>query len=181
MTNEMLRDALHGIADRAVQPPEGIAERALRQASRRRATRMTSAVVGTIAAVAVPLLFLNLTDDGKQAPPALKPSVTSSPRASAVKLPDNTPAQQRLAKTCVPRPEPEARLLARSVRSVKNALLVGADGLQYQFVLVGNEKNHWTCLLNAKGKMRYAFFDDQTWDPNKISAPLTILRSRGVV
>src|SRR4051794_38703030 len=138
MTNEMLRDALHGIADRAVQPPEGIAERALRQASRRRATMMTSAVVGTIAAVAAPLLFLNLTDEGEQAPPALKPGATSSPRPSGVKLPDNTKAQRTLAKSCADLPD--VRLLATSI-----ALRT--------FILVGNAKEHRTCLVDAKGKV----------------------------
>lgn len=162
MTNEMLRDAFHGIADRAVQPADGIAERALRQASRRRMTMMAGVAAGTIAAVAAPLLFLTLPDDGRQAS-AADQAVTPSTSVTSVELPDNTPAQMRLAKACVP--SPEVKLLASTVN-------------QFQFILVGNEKDHWTCLLNDRGKVSHAYADDQAWDPNKISAPLTILRSR---
>jgi hypothetical protein len=166
MTNEMLRDAFHGIADRAVPPPEGIAERALRQASRRRTTMITGVAAGTIAAVTAPLLLFNLVNYDGQARAVLNPGATSSPRASGVTLPDNTPAQRTLAKSCADLPD--VRLLARSVD-------------RFQFILVGNEKTHRTCMLNTKGKVSHSFAEDSNWDPTKISDPLTLLRSEDVV
>jgi hypothetical protein len=169
MTNEMLREALHGIADRA-QPVDGIAERALRQASRRRTTRIAGVAIGTIAAVAAPLLFLNLNDDGRQVSPALRPSVTSSPRTSAVKLPDNTPAQRTLAKSCADLPD--VRLLAASMAPPK-------------FILVGNAKGHRSCLLDAKGKVSWKFTSpravENAWDLSKLSAPVTLQQFSGTI
>jgi hypothetical protein len=168
MTNEMLRDAFRGIADRAVPPADGIAERALRQASRRRTTRIAGVAAGTIAAVMAPLLFLHLTNDGRQPPPALKPSVTSSPKVSGIKLPEYTPAQRALAKSCADLPD--VRLLATSAAMRK-------------FILVGNAKEHRSCLLDSKGKVSWKFISpravENSWDPSKISAPLTLLQALG--
>lgn len=71
MTNELLGEVLHRIADRA-EPFGGLAEKAIRRAARRRRI-LTASALGTAAAVAVPFLFLGGGDDTRSVQPLAPP------------------------------------------------------------------------------------------------------------
>lgn len=92
MTDQMLKDALERIADRA-EPVDGMAERALRGARRRRTVRVAGvAAVVTAAAVAVPFVGpFGMGVDSRGPDAAL----------AGIRLPDNTPAERAIARGCL--------------------------------------------------------------------------------
>ncbi|MFC5744538.1 hypothetical protein [Actinomadura rugatobispora] len=97
MTDDMLKDALGRIADRA-EPVDGLAERALRAADRRRRTRATAgAALALAVAVAVPVTFTQATGSGEKAP-ALN---TTRPDKTSQGLPENSPEELNTARRCL--------------------------------------------------------------------------------
>lgn len=96
MTDQILRDALEGIADRA-EPVHGMADRALRAAGRRRRRRVTAAAVAAAAATAAAVVPWSL-QGGRDS--TLSP-VASSGAPSVSALPPSTPQENRLVKGCL--------------------------------------------------------------------------------
>ncbi|QKG25233.1 hypothetical protein [Actinomadura verrucosospora] len=96
MTDQMLRDALERIADRA-EPVHGMADRALRAAGRRRRLRVaaaTAVAAAAVAAVAVPLSM----PDGRES--SVGPAASGA-APSVAALPPSTPQEKRLVKGCL--------------------------------------------------------------------------------
>ncbi|SEF94215.1 hypothetical protein SAMN04489712_102580 [Thermomonospora echinospora] len=140
MTDQLLKEAFQRIADRA-QPVQGLAEKAMGRASRRRASRLSAAAAVAVAgAVAAPFVLF-----GGQ--PATDPA---NDRGS-LGFPVNTPSERALARECatggtVPnRPEPyygkpdDYRLLT-SVRAEGETV-----------ALVGTRHHFMLCLSQAGG------------------------------
>ncbi|GAA2431946.1 hypothetical protein GCM10010191_52300 [Actinomadura vinacea] len=95
MTDDMLKDVLGRIADRA-EPVDGLAERALKTADRRRRTRVAGAAFALAAAVTAPVGLLQINDS-----PAEPPPVLNRPGKTAVELPENSPQERETARRCM--------------------------------------------------------------------------------
>ncbi|MFD0899066.1 hypothetical protein [Actinomadura sediminis] len=113
MTDQMLKDALAGIADRA-EHVDGLADRALRTAARRRRTRTAAGAAVLAVAAADPAAVVAGGDRAE--PRVLGPS--SGPPPSAARppggLPANTPEERAVARACLRGgPSPDFRLLTR--------------------------------------------------------------------
>ncbi|GAA4104357.1 hypothetical protein [Actinomadura miaoliensis] len=134
MSDQMFKEAFERIADRA-EPVEGLAERALRRARRRRAAMLSGAALGTAAAVAVPIALLNV---GGRAGPAPRPQTA----VTAPGLPSNSPAEAEVVRACMrngppigpsQKPEPQLggpadyRLLVSQKVGRETVALVGGD------------------------------------------------------
>lgn len=137
MTDEMLKDALERIADRA-EPVDGMAERALKGARRRRTVRVSGGVsavaVATAAAVAIPL-----------AGPSGDTSTLAGPRDG---MTSNTPDERALARSCL-RNGPAAGHMGQNRPDLGKApefwLLAGVRENGRHLALVGNTKGFVLC------------------------------------
>ncbi|WP_030165684.1 hypothetical protein [Spirillospora albida] len=137
MTDQMLKDALEGIADRA-EPVDGMAERALKGARRRRTVRLSgvaSAVaVATAAAIAVPIA--GQPDGGR---------TLAGPRDGTTA---NTAAERALARACL-RNGPPAGHMGQDRPDIGKArdfwLLVAVKENRRHLALVGGTSGFVLC------------------------------------
>ncbi|WP_141578958.1 hypothetical protein [Actinomadura sp. WMMA1423] len=110
MTDQMLKETLAALAERAPEPVDDLAERALRTAVRHRMTRAAAAFSAALAlAVAVPAAVGAVRDDSPSH------ALGSSDRVDIQKeLPENTPEQLAIARGCVRKdPPPDPQVMAR--------------------------------------------------------------------
>jgi hypothetical protein len=92
MTDQLLKDAFERIADRA-QPVPGLADKAMRRASRRRAARLSVTVAAVAAAGAVAAPFALFGGAGGPEGPR--------PADGAGELPVNSPAEREVVRACL--------------------------------------------------------------------------------
>ncbi|MBE1532635.1 hypothetical protein [Actinomadura algeriensis] len=131
MTDEMLKDALAGIADRA-EPVDGLADRALRTAARRRRIRTAAGAAALALAAVVPVTVVAGGDRAE--PDVLGPS----PEADG--LPEDTPEERALVRACLRNgPSADFRVLTR--RPVPGG----------QLVEVGSGRGYVLCVTGGGG------------------------------
>ncbi|NDU77465.1 hypothetical protein GWI34_33325 [Actinomadura sp. DSM 109109] len=146
MTDQMLRDALTRLADRA-EPVDGLADRAVRTAARRRRTRTAAACAAALAvAVAVPAAVVTVREPA--APGAL------TPRGDAAGLPKNTPAERALARACMRNGPPtgsmgEKRPDRGSASDFRVLTTMPVPG--GRLVEVGSRRGYVLCVSDGKG------------------------------
>jgi hypothetical protein len=163
MTNDLVKDALHRIADRA-GPVDGLAERALRGATRRRAAATAAIAAGTVAAIATPVALLAQTGgDGSHRTQWAGPAAAPSPSPQAGALPTNTTAERAVARACVTGNPAFADIMGNGkishpptsgpgYQASDFRVLVSHPVQNGRIVFLGSEKGHRTCVLDRSGK-----------------------------
>ncbi|MEV5708631.1 hypothetical protein [Actinoallomurus sp. NPDC052274] len=161
MTNDMIKDVMDGIADRA-RPVDGLAEQALRRAVRRRTAVGSVIAAGLAAAVAVPVVAV--TQAGGDPVEKTRTVATESDPAAGEGLPADTAAGRAVVRECMPtdpRFPPERRPTGHRPLSVPTGpgyrardfrLLASQPVKAGRIVLLGSSQGYRTCLLDRSGK-----------------------------
>ncbi|MEO3788239.1 hypothetical protein ABGB12_33345 [Actinocorallia sp. B10E7] len=165
MSDEALREALRGIADRAAAPsPDYFSDRALRGAIHRRRLTIGGTAAGIVALVAVAAVssssFLPPAAEGeKPAPNLVEPANHGLPTPKMPKtvpaMPRNTPEELATVRSCL-RADPWVKggesgkpgYRAQDFRLLASQRY--ADGMRV--LLLGTEKAHTVCRLKPDGK-----------------------------
>ncbi|MEU8117929.1 hypothetical protein AB0C21_04390 [Spirillospora sp. NPDC049024] len=147
MTDQMLKDALAALAERAPDPADDLIERAVRTADRRRRTRTAAACAAALAlAVAVPAAVTAVREPSA-------PSVLSSP-GPGKGLPENTPEERALARACMRNGPPTGSMgekrpdkgSASDFRVLTEMPVPGG-----RLVEVGSRRGYVLCVGNGRG------------------------------
>ncbi|GAA2118721.1 hypothetical protein GCM10009780_78050 [Actinomadura alba] len=161
----MLKDALNDIAERA-RPVDGIAEQALRAATRRRRFIGTGVAVGAVAAIAAPVAFFTQASapDG-DATTRTRIVADGSDPATGEGLPADTTAGRAAVKACMngdPAMPPEFRDDAKrrqgsapneaGTRARDFRLLAEHRVPTGRIVFLGSSLAHRTCVLDRSGR-----------------------------
>lgn len=162
MTDELLKDVLNRVADRA-GPVDGLAERALRRAARRRRARILAgaAAVGTAAAVAVPLLLLPGDGGGLRPVPPL-----ASPGTPTV-----SPDDQGLVNVCMRNGPPTGDMGGPDLLTEKGTpsdyrLLVGTRAGSERVAVVGSSHGFVLCAVQSEANTEPPLLRPWPGDPS---------------
>lgn len=134
MTDQMLRDALTALADRA-EHVDGLADRALRTAARRRRTRTAAGAALAALAIAVPVTVV--ADGGDPS----SPGVLGPPDGASSVLPEDTPEERAITRACLRDGPPSGfRVLTR--QRVPGGQLVEVGGTRGYVLCVTHGSNN---------------------------------------